>query len=175
MDRHATLILMLAAGVAFARPAPPKKHTSPALHVRSIDLLRRVVMVELSGIKKAPAANLYRFTDVRGRHYVAMTTTCDPPFPSGARTCELEIPEGYERHRLEHLQLHLGGLHSRMIEADDREVASAWAAAEAARKEPQPSPSPLPLVHPAAASRAHPAPAPRAAHPSPKPSPRPTK
>lgn len=162
MDRHAALIFLAVVGVAAAKKPPSTTKKAPALHVRSIDLARRFVLIELAGVSKPPAPNLYRFTDERGRHFVAMSASCDPPFPSGIRACELEIPEGYERHKLVEVELHLGGLHSRMIAASAAEVANAWAAAQAARVEPSPSPSPSPPPPPK--------PSPR---PSPKPSPSP--
>jgi hypothetical protein len=160
MDRLAVISLALVATAAWAKPPATKKpstakHAAPGLHLRSIDLVKRYAMVELSGVSRAPAPNLFIFTDDRERHYVAMNASCDPPFPSGARVCELEIPAGYERHKLVSLELHLGGLHSRTIAAPESEVAAAWAAAEAARPNttetplaPSPRPSPRPSPSP---------------------------
>ncbi|MFI5289246.1 MAG: hypothetical protein ACHQ17_06340 [Polyangia bacterium] len=151
MDRHAvalTLALALAAaggGVALARPrrshrnhtggearaqAPRKKSGEAAsLHVRSIDLQRRRVLVEVTGLNKAPPPNFFTFTDERDRHYIAANTFCDPPFASGAQVCELEIPDGYQRHKLVSLLLHLTALHGPSLSADAPEIADAWAAA----------------------------------------------
>ena len=149
MDRRAALIFLSA--VAFAKQTPKKK-AAAAIHVRSIDLGRRYVLIELGGVSRPPQPNLYTFTDERGRHYVAMTASCDPPFPSGIRACELAIPDGYERHKLVKLELHMGGLHSRTIAAPEGEIATAWAAAQAAQVEPPklvlPSPSPKPSPSP---------------------------
>jgi hypothetical protein len=64
-----------------------------------------------------------------------MLARCQAPFPSGARACELDLPPGYERHRLVTVELHLHGLHGRTIEVPPAEVAAAWDAAEYARKE----------------------------------------
>jgi hypothetical protein len=149
MDRYAALIVLFA-GAAFAKTPDKPKKTAPSISVRSIDLTRRYILLELHGIKKSPAPNLYRLTDVRGRHYVALNASCDPPFPSGARMCELQIPDGYERHRLVKLELHLGSLKAKLIAANDADVAAAWSAAEAALKEPpkQPAPSPSPTPSP---------------------------
>ena len=157
MDRHAALIL-LASGLALASPRPAAKK-SPALHVRSIDLARRYVLVELSGISRPPAPNLYTFTDVRDRHYVALNVSCEPP--SGTMMCQLQIPDGYERHKLAQLELHLGGLHSRTIAAPSAEIAAAWAAALAAPLEPSPSPSPKPSPRPSPKPTPRPSPSPR--------------
>ena len=152
MDRLAAIVVVVLLGAAASAKPPaskkPTKHAAPALHLRSIDLVKRYVRVELTGVSRAPAPNLFTFTDERERHYVAMNASCDPPFPSGARVCELEIPQGYERHKLIAVDLHLGGLHSRTIAAPESEVAAAWAAAEAARVEPSPMPSPSPSPRP---------------------------
>jgi hypothetical protein len=143
MVRHTAVALALAAtvaGVALAKPAgkpagkksaskddkPSAAHT---LHVRAIDLGRRSVLVEISGFHAAPLGNLFTFTDERGRHFIALDAHCDEPFPSGTRACELEIPAGYERHRIVSLVVHLGGLHARTVNASEAEIASAWAAA----------------------------------------------
>jgi hypothetical protein len=149
MDRHATLtraaVVAAIAAIAFggaawakapAKKKPERARGTHSLHLRSIDLARRVALVEVGGVSKPPAPNLYRFTDERDRHYVAMSAQCEPPSPSGVRACELVIPAGYERHRLKSLELHLGGLHSRMIAATPVVVAAAWAAAEASREAP---------------------------------------
>src|SRR3954464_8608020 len=71
-------------------------------------------------------------TEGRAHHYSAQTIHCDPPFPSGTRACELEIPAGYERHPLAALELHRGGLHGKPIVVEPKEVKAAWLAAEQA-------------------------------------------
>jgi hypothetical protein len=129
------------------------KHASesghPTLHLDSIDLARREVLVEVSGLGKAPLANLFTFTDDRGRHYIAINVHCDAPASTGLRVCELEIPVGYERHRVVSLGLHLHGLHGREIVADTGEVEQAWRAAlkhQPARGEMQEAGSNRPVV-----------------------------
>jgi hypothetical protein len=47
--------------------------------------------------------------------------------------CALEIPDGYERHALVSLELHLRGLHSRTIAVPADVVRSVWEAALASR------------------------------------------
>jgi hypothetical protein len=143
MVRYAALALVLAAGLAaFAKAKPkgpargsakaPAKASGPtSLHVRSIDLARRLVLIEVAGLSRAPAANLFTFTDERQRHFIAVNAHCDEPFPSGTRACELEIPPGYEKHRTVSLLLHLHGLHGRGVSAEEAEIASAWEAASA--------------------------------------------
>jgi hypothetical protein len=170
MDRHAALILLCAATASAAPKTTAKK--GPAMHVRSIDLPRRYVLIELTGISRPPAPNLYTFTDVRDRHYVALNVSCEKPFPSGTMVCELQIPDGYERHQLAQLELHLGGLHSRTIAAPAAEIAAAWAAGMTAQREPSPSPSPSPLPKPMPRPSPRPSPKP-AAKPAPSPSPKP--
>jgi hypothetical protein len=158
---------------AFAKEKEPKKKPGHAIHLRSIDLARRYVLIELSGVSRPPAPNLFTFTDERDRHFVAMNISCDPPFPSGIRACELAIPDGYERHKLVKLELHLGGLHSRSIEVPSGEIASAWEAAMATKVEPpkmmMPSPSPTPSPKPKTVAKPSPRPSPR---PSPSPAPK---
>ena len=168
MDRHAALIILCAAAASAAPKTTAKK--GPAMHVRSIDLARRYVLIELTGISRPPAPNLYTFTDVRDRHYVALNVSCEKPFPSGTMVCELQIPDGYERHQLAQLELHLGGLHSRTIAAPAAEIAAAWAAGLATQREPSPSPSPSPRPSPRPSPHPSPRPSP---HPSPHPSPKP--
>jgi hypothetical protein len=151
VDRTKAVALALAAalavvlawgGVATAkrrRPAveaEPKTTGSVTLKLRAIDLRTRHVLVEVGGLSKPPLANFFTFTDERGRHYVSMTIHCDEPFPSGTRVCELEIPAGYERHRLDSLILHLHGLHGRPIAADPSEVRDAWEAAVSLAENP---------------------------------------
>ena len=75
-------------------------------------------------------------TDDRQRHYIAQSIHCDPPFPSGTRACELEIPVGYERHPITSLELHLRGLHGKVIAVGADEIRAAWAAAEQAHLPP---------------------------------------
>jgi hypothetical protein len=101
-----------------------------AVHLRGIDLVHRLIMIEVDGMTKAPPSNYFTMTDDRGHHYIAQTIHCDPPFPSGTRSCELEIPAGYERHPLQGLELHKGGLHGRPILVEPKEVKAAWVAAE---------------------------------------------
>jgi hypothetical protein len=137
VDRTPALIValgLLVAAVAAAKPSKPAKTPKPAptLHVRAVDLPHRLVLVELAGTGKAPAANLFTLTDDRERHYIPQTAHCDPPQPGGVQSCELEIPDGYERHPLTTLELHLKGLHGRTVAAPVEEVAAAWAQAELA-------------------------------------------
>lgn len=152
MDRHpVALTLALVAALAFgglahgrprrrshrnhtggeARAAAPRKKSgeTASLHVRSIDLLRRRVLIEVSGLNKTPPSNFFTFTDDRDHHYIAINSFCDPPFASGTQVCELEIPAGYERHKMVSLILHLGALHGSPLEVQAPEVADAWAAA----------------------------------------------
>jgi len=144
MVRHTAVALALAAalaGVALAASGKPagkktaskddKPSPAHALHVRAIDLGKRSVLVEISGFHQAPLGNLFTFTDERGRHFIALAAHCEEPFPSGTRACELEIPAGYERHRMVTLIVHLGGLHARTVAASEAEIAAAWAAASA--------------------------------------------
>jgi hypothetical protein len=102
-----------------------------ALHVRAIDLAKRLVTVELTGFAKPPAANLFSFTDERERHAVAMTVACEEPV-DGVRSCALEIPAGYERHRIVDVLVRVGGLHGRPLHAPAAEVQAAWEAATGA-------------------------------------------
>ena len=107
-------------------------HGEATLRVRSIDFSHRTVVVELGGFPKAPAGNLFTFTDERGRRFIATNARCDEPFPSGARVCDLETPEGYERHPWIGLDLHLHGLQSSSVVAAPRaEVERAFEAARA--------------------------------------------
>lgn len=138
----AAAIAVAAVAVAKKRDAAPAKQPL-ALHLRGIDLIHRLILVEVDGLSKAPPSNYFTMTDDRGHHYIAQTIHCDPPFPSGTRACELEIPAGYERHRLRGLELHKGGLHGRPIVVEPKEVEAAWLAAEQAHAPPT-SESPLP-------------------------------
>jgi hypothetical protein len=146
VDRHSALVAVsllatvaapaLVAGKGKKAEQAPKQ--PPALHVRTIDIPHRLVLIELAGVNKAPANNWFTLTDDRARHYIPQTAHCDPPEATGVRACELEIPDGYERHPLTKLELHLKGLHGRLIGAPLEEVAAAWATAELAH-----SPAPL--------------------------------
>ena len=102
----------------------------------AIDLVHRLILIEVDGLTKAPPSNYFTMTDDRGHHYIAQTIHCDPPFPSGTRACELEIPGGYERHPLAALELHRGGLHGKPLLVDGKEVKAAWVAAEQAHAPP---------------------------------------
>lgn|GEM_PF-3439942 len=127
MKIWALMLLGTVAVAAQKKPDPPKA----ALHVRSIDRARRVVTVEVvGGPQKAPAANLFTFTDERSRHFVAVSAQCAEPFAPATRSCALEIPLGYERHRLVSLQLHLGSLKGRLLEAPAAEISAAWDASD---------------------------------------------
>ena len=105
----------------------------PELHLRALDLDRRIAMIEVSGIPKAPRANFFTFTDERDRHYVGVASRCQEPFPSGIRACEIEIPAGYEKHRLMRLELHKRALHDTPLEVPASEVKAAWEAAQVVR------------------------------------------
>ena len=124
MDRYAAIILALAATSSFA--ATTKKKVV-ALHLRALDAQRRRATVELSGVSRAPAPNLFTFTDERDRHFVAVGAHCAEE-ADGVRVCELEIPAGYEKHPLKTLVLHLHGLHGRTVEVPADEIARALAA-----------------------------------------------
>jgi hypothetical protein len=140
MDRRqAVAIVALVCALATAQAKKPKSiegepkvKGTPTLKLRSIDLARRTVLVEVGGLTKAPLANFFTFTDDRERHFVAVSVRCDEPFPSGVRVCTLEMPPGYERHKLTSLILHLHGLHGRPVQVDPAEVADAWEGAAAA-------------------------------------------
>jgi hypothetical protein len=139
--RRAALIavaVVAAAAGAFAKKKDAASSTRQplAIHLRGIDLVHRLILIEVDGMSKAPPSNYFTMTDDRGHHYIAQTIHCDPPFPSGTRACELEIPAGYERHPLQALELHKGGLHGRPILVEPKEVKAAWVAAEAAHAPP---------------------------------------
>jgi hypothetical protein len=137
--RRAALIAvaLAVAAVAVAKKKDGAATKQPlALHLRGIDLVHRLILIEVDGFTKAPPSNYFTMTDDRGHHYIAQTIHCDPPFPSGTRACELEIPEGYERHPLQALELHKGGLHGRPILVEPKEVKAAWLAAEQAHAPP---------------------------------------
>ena len=138
MVRRAALVAVLAvAAVAAAKKKDAATTRQPlALHLRGVDLQHRLILIEVDGLTKAPPSNYFTMTDDRGHHYIAQTIHCDPPFPSGTRACELEIPSGYERHPLTAVELHKGGLHGKPIIVDPKEVKAAWAAAEQAHAPP---------------------------------------
>ena len=131
------LVVPSVAGAAKKKPAKwrgaaASSSSGPrAIHVRAIDLARRTVTVELTGFTKPPAANLFSFTDERNRHAVAMTVACEEP-TDGVRSCALEIPAGYERHRIVDVLVRVGGLHGRPVHAPASEVQTAWEAATTA-------------------------------------------
>jgi hypothetical protein len=135
VDRAAILIAL-----ACALSASAKKNETRALAMRAIDLRRRVAVVEVSGFSRSPAANLFTFTDERGRRFVATTAMCENPVPTGERICVLDLPEGYERHKLTALTLHVGNLHSREIAVPPEEIKKAWQQAEAATEPLGPPP-----------------------------------
>jgi hypothetical protein len=122
--------------VALAKKKEASSKQALALHLRSIDLQHRLILIEVEGMTKNPPSNYFTMTDDRGHHYIAQTIHCDPPFPSGTRTCELEIPAGYERHPLTQLELHKGGLHGKPIVVEAKEIKAAWLAAEQAHAPP---------------------------------------
>jgi hypothetical protein len=145
VERYAVAALLALAAVAAAKePAGKRARKKPerALRLRAIDLKRRVAVVELSGFSRAPAVNLFTFTDERGRHYVPIGGRCQEPGESGARVCDLELPEGYERHKLATVGLHLGGLHSREIFVPEGQIRTAWDAAQASGEPLGPPPAP---------------------------------
>lgn len=116
-------------GKAKARDEEPRGKGPRTLKVRSIDRVGLKILVELTGIKQAPKPNFFVFTDERKRRYIATQTHCDPPLPSGTLVCELDIPPGYERHRLVGVGLHLRSLEGPLLEAPAGQVEAAWAAA----------------------------------------------
>jgi hypothetical protein len=153
MDRRATLIVGVA--VAALSAAAWAKHKSsssssssskPTLQLVSIDRAQRLIHVALRGFKKPPAGNLFSMTDDLGRHYIAQTVRCQPP-TAPELSCALEIPDGYERHALVSLELHVRGLHSRTIAVPADVVSDAWQAALAPRPDGgagDQGPAPLP-------------------------------
>lgn len=151
MVRRTALTLALVASAALATAASAKKkkpaaaEATPkqplAVHLRAIDIGHRLILVEVDGFAKPPPANYFTMTDERDRHYIAQTIHCDPPFPSGTRACELEIPLGYERHALKSLELHVKGLHGKVIAVAPDEVRAAWQAAIEAHAPPTVGPA----------------------------------
>ncbi len=137
MDGRTTLAALLAVGAATMAWGKPTTKSATAkapttLHLRAFDRSRRLLLVEVTGLAKAPPSNYFTMTDERDRHYVAQSIHCDAPAATGTRACELEIPSGYERHPLKALELHLRGLHGRVIAASADEIKAAWAAPEGA-------------------------------------------
>src|SRR5438874_211533 len=100
MVRHTAIIVAVAAvaAAALAKPKDAAPKQAHGLRLRSIDIVHRLVMIEVDGFTKPPPSNYFTMTDDRGRHYVAQTIHCDAPAESGSRNCEIEIPDGYERH-----------------------------------------------------------------------------
>jgi hypothetical protein len=139
MVRRAAIILA-AAAVATVALAKPKKEAASkqphGLRLRAIDIGHRLVLIEVDGFTKPPPSNYFTMTDDRGRHYVAQTIHCDPPADSGSRNCELEIPDGYERHQLTSLELHVRGLHGKTVAVAAEDIKKAWIAAEEAHAPP---------------------------------------
>lgn len=155
MHRLAIIAVLVAASAAGARAGKKARRRGPygpssrverpaeargqaSLRVRSIDLSRRVVVVELGGFPRAPAGNLFTFTDDRGRKFIATDARCEEPFPSGLRLCDLTTPEGYERHGWVGLELHLHGLLSATVAAPREELERAYEAAREVGAEPAP-------------------------------------
>jgi hypothetical protein len=140
MDGRTTIAALFAVGaatMAWGKPSkPPAAKTPTALHLRAVDLPRHLLLVEVEGLAKAPPSNFFTMTDERNRHYVAQSIHCDPPSDGGTRACELEIPAGYERHPLKALELHLRGLHGRVVAVTADEISSAWAAVDQAHAAP---------------------------------------
>jgi hypothetical protein len=152
------LLLLMLASTAYAKPKLKKHVRGPygpssivvhnaeakgeaTLRVRSIDLSRHAVVIELNGFPRAPAGNLFTFTDDRGRKFIATVAKCDEPFPSGTRVCDLETPDGYERHPWVGLDLHLHGLQNTSIVAAPRdEMERAYEAARGLVDELKPDP-----------------------------------
>ena len=137
MDGRTTLAALLAVGAATMAWGKPTTKSATAkapttLHLRAFDRSRRLLLVEVTGLAKAPPSNYFTMTDERDRHYVAQSIHCDAPAETGVRACELEIPSGYERHPLKALELHLRGLHGRVVAASADEIKAAWAAPDAA-------------------------------------------
>jgi hypothetical protein len=107
---------------------PPENEKPIEFHLRALDLFRRVAIIELAGLApkdRPPRGNLFTFTDERDRHFVATNVRCED-LSSGDRRCELDLPVGYERHRLVALTLHVHGLHSRTVSVAIGEVEEAW-------------------------------------------------
>lgn len=138
MVRRTAIALMVAvlASAAWAKKKEPASKQPLAVHLRAVDLMHRLILIEVDGFTRPPPSNYFTMTDDRGHHYIAQTIHCDPPLPSGTRGCELEIPAGYERHPLTSLELHRGGLHGRTLAASAEEITAAWTAALEAHATP---------------------------------------
>ena len=135
MVGRAAIALLLCALTARAQtPKPAAKKRRIEIHLRSVDAARREAIVEIVGVSRPPAPNLFTFTDVRERHFVAMTIHCDEP-DEGKRTCRLELPAGYEKQPLASLVMHVGGLKGRTVAVALEEI-------EAAKNAPPPSSAP---------------------------------
>ena len=68
VDRASAALVASAAcasrsAAALAKPEGSAAPATPALHLRSIDLGARSVLIEVTGISQAPAPNLFTFTD----------------------------------------------------------------------------------------------------------------
>ncbi len=136
MDRRATIIIvaafvpLLVFAKSASKPDKPVKK-SVAIHLRSIDGAKRRAIVEVHNVSRAPAPNLFTFTDERDRHFVAVAAHCEEA-ADAIRVCELEIPAGYEKHPLKSLVLHLHGLHGRTVAVPDSEIDAAQNSNDAA-------------------------------------------
>ncbi len=127
------LVCMAASGAFAAAPKKSKTKTTAAkssgavkLAIKELDLQKEQLIVTLANVSRPPAPNLYRLTDERDRHYIAIDSACEEPDSAGARICRLTLPAGYGRHRLKTVELHIGGLHGRLVSVDPKEVAAAW-------------------------------------------------
>ena len=139
MVRPAAIVLAVAVAATVAVAKPKKESASKQAHglrLRAIDIGHRLVLIEVDGFTKPPPSNYFTMTDDRGRHYVAQTIHCDQPADSGSRNCELEIPDGYERHPLTSLELHVRGLHGKTVAVSAEDIKKAWVAAEEAHAPP---------------------------------------
>ena len=105
--RTLALITVLFASVAFAGARKPAKRRGPygarsvverpaeahghaSLRVRSIDLQRRVVVVEIDGFPRAPAGNLFSFTETG---YQIVELTWSPAMVKGPAGAPVTIVE----------------------------------------------------------------------------------
>ena len=87
-DAKALIAVVVATLGLIAAPAVAKKKDAAsrqalAIHLRGVDLVHRLILIEVDGMAKAPPSNYFTMTDDRGHHYVAQTIHCDPPFPFG--------------------------------------------------------------------------------------------
>jgi hypothetical protein len=111
------------------RPAAEEKE-GPGPHtlaVRGVEPRKRIVHLELDGWKHPPSPHLFTLVDERGRRFVGVSLWCETA-ERGPRRCELELPEGYERHRLVGVGVHLGKLSGPLVQAPAEEVRAAWEA-----------------------------------------------